>query len=178
MSKNKTNSEYGKVARLAYENGIDLYDEARLLLKQNSPRAFALAVASIEELEKAFLCDTVWKQDLDADVLVAELGRKKWPMLTSHGSKQRLFGVSLLMSEARKGGRKALEETAATLERTLTTASLTLKEKAGIEELIFRMESRRQDSLYVGVKPEGGRIKTPKTVISTQMSKDLLEKIE
>ncbi len=71
-----------------------------------------------------------------------------------------------------------MEETAERLERTMITNSLTLKGNAEIDKLILAMESLRKDSLYVGVKSEGGEIGTPKTKISTQMSKDVLLKVE
>ncbi len=157
---------------------MDLRDEAHLLFEQESPRAFTLAVASIEELMKSFLCDTVWKQNLDPSTLRAELKGKEWPILTSHASKHRLFALFLLLSEARKGGRKALEETIETLKTTLTTDALTLKGKAEIETLVKALEGRRQDSLYVDVKKKDGRIKTPHTEITPAMCDDLLKRID
>jgi AbiV family abortive infection protein len=82
--------EYNSIARLAYENAIELLDEARLLLREkNSPRAFTLAVASIEELMKSFLADLIWKGSAKPEDLRAELKGKNWPILTSHGSKHR-----------------------------------------------------------------------------------------
>lgn len=53
LSRKEANSEYKEIARFAYANALDLYNEAKFLLKERkSPRAFALAVASIEELIK------------------------------------------------------------------------------------------------------------------------------
>jgi AbiV family abortive infection protein len=170
-------SDYQVIARLAYENGVDLYEEAGVLLKRGSPRAFTLAVASIEELMKSFLCDTVFKQDLDPDTLVAELDGKRWRILKSHKSKHILFALFLMLNQAKKEGQD-VEETRRLLETTLTTDSLRFKGKAEIERLILSMETRRQDSLYVDTKSEGGKVKTPKNQVTTEMSQDLISKIE
>jgi AbiV family abortive infection protein len=179
MKETKTHPEYQTISRLAYDNGTELLEEARLLLREKeSPRAFALAVASIEELTKAYLADSVWKQDLDPDALVAEFKGRKWKILTHHGSKQHLFALFLIMDAARQEGSEKMANVDKTLRETLMTDAIDVKGKNEIVELITSMEGKRQDSLYVGTKVEAGRIRTPKKEISRQMSEDLIGRIE
>lgn len=179
LSRKEANSEYKEIARLAYANALDLYDEAKFLLQERkSPRAFALAVASIEELIKSVVYDSGWKQDIDPDLLLAESRGKKKSILLDHATKHQLYGLFLLYGEARKEGRKKAEEVFETLKTTGTTASLTLERKAEIDALITTLEGRRLDSLYVGVELEEGRVKTPKGEITLVMCQDLVTRIE
>ncbi len=179
MKQAEPRPEYQKIARLAYINATELLDEAQLLSKEKkSPRAFALAVAAIEELMKSYLADTVWKQDLDPDTLVVELNGRKLKILRSHGSKQHLFALFLIMQAARQEGRVKIASVARTLRETLNTASVEVKGKREIVESIASMERNRQDSLYVQTREERGIIKTPREVISQAMCEDLFAKIE
>jgi AbiV family abortive infection protein len=178
-SSKESKSEYGEIARLAYVNAMDLYDEARFLLKEKkSPRAFALAVASCEELVKSYLCDTVWKESLDPRTLLVERKGKKWPILTDHLNKHGLFALFLFLGEVRKGGRKSLEETIKSLKTTLALDFRSVNGGAEMETFVRAMEGRREDSLYVDVKPVKGRIRTPKEEITPEICRGLMKRIE
>lgn len=173
------NSEYQQIARLAYDNATELFDEARLLLREkDSPRAFTLAVASVEELMKSYLADLVWKGGAKPEDLQAELRGRKWPILTHHGSKHRLFALFLIMQAAKKEGTEKVESVDRMLRETLTTDSVNVKGMKEIVELITSMEGKRQDSLYVGTKVVEGRIKTPRQEISHKVCEDLFNRIE
>jgi AbiV family abortive infection protein len=171
--------EFQRISRLAYSNGVDLLDEARLLLKEKqSPRAFALAVASVEELMKSYLADTVWKQDVDPNTLVAVLNGRRVKIPTSHGAKHHLFALFLIMQSAQQEGSEKMESVRKALTETLDLDAVDVKGKQEIKELVASMERLRQDSLYVDTKEVRGIIKTPKQVISKGMCKDLFAKIE
>ena len=147
--KSDSDTDYREVARLAYSNGEELLNEAQLLLSKDSPRAFTLAVASIEELIKAQLADMISKGSAEPSDLIAEMDGRTWPMLTHHKSKQRLLTLFLLLRAAKKEGGEAKElEVDKVLRDTLNTASVKVRGKEHIEELITNMESRRQYSLY------------------------------
>jgi len=173
-----SNAEYRMISRLAYDNGVDLYEEAKLLHQKGSPRAFTLAVASIEELEKSQLCDLVSKGMVKPEelVIVDKSGRKR-PILTHHKGKQILFTLFLLTQAANKEGRAKVAEVYDTLMRTGTTDAVNVKGKKQIIEHIVSMESRRQDSLYVGTEGVGKQVKSPKRVISPKMAEYLLQRI-
>ncbi len=172
-------SEYLEIARLGYANASDLYLEARLLFKErNSPRAFTLGVAAIEELMKSNIADIVWKTDLDPKDLKARLRKRDLPILTSHEPKHHLLAMFLVVRRARQEGPAKLEEVTSTLLKTLTTESLVLKGKADIARLVTSMEEKRQDSLYVGTARVNGRIKTPEKEITPEMTQELFKHIE
>ncbi len=172
-------SDYRMIARQAYDNATDLREDARLLLNaRNSPRAFSLGVACVEELMKAFIADLVSKGSAKPEDLKAELKGRVWPILTSHGSKHHLFALFLLLQAAKREGPGKVASVDKTLRETLTTDSIDVKGKAEIIKLVTTMEEKRQDSLYVGTKMVKGLIKTPKSEITREMCVDLLAKID
>ncbi|MDA4124943.1 MAG: AbiV family abortive infection protein [Thaumarchaeota archaeon] len=171
------NTDYRTISRLAYDNGVDLYEEAKLLHQKESPRAFTLAVASIEELEKSQLCDLVAKGMVKPEELVFEDKNGKHPLLTHHKGKQILFTLFLLTQAANKEGRAKVAEVYDTLMRTGNTDTVNVKGKKQIVEQIVSMESRRQDSVYVGTKGVGKQVKSPKKAISRKMAEYLLQRI-
>lgn len=173
-----TASDYRLIAREAYDNATDLRADARFLLEKNSPRAFAVSVACVEELMKAYMADLVSKGGAQPKDLKAEFDGRKWPMLTHHGSKQRLFALFLLMQAAKKEGPEKMASVDKTLRETLSTDAVDVKGKNEILELINRMEERRQASLYVDIKVNRGKLQTPKKSITRVMSEDLLKKID
>lgn len=169
-------TDYGEIARQAYSNGEELYREAGLLYAKHSPRAFTLAVASIEELIKAELADMVSKGSAKPSDLVAEVDGQWRPILTRHESKQRLLTLFLLLRAAKKEGGEAKElEVDRILKETYDTGSVQVQGQEQIIELISKMETRRKDSVYVGVKGRKGEIKTPQNQISEKMCAELLD---
>ncbi|QQG49419.1 MAG: AbiV family abortive infection protein [archaeon] len=173
-------TDYWEIAKEAYLNAAELRDEAWLLMKRGSPRAFTLAVASIEELMKAQLADMVSKGSAKPEELIAQVdGKKPWPIMTSHKSKQNLFALFLFLKAAQaEGGEAKALEVDKILRDTYNTDKVNLKGKGHIIDLITNMEVRRQDSVYVGTKGSKASLKKPKREISEPMKEELLMILE
>jgi len=174
------NADYPTISRLAIANGIDLYNEARLLLQQDSPRAFALAVASAEELMKGVLAGfaSVNRDMVGEFVFERERDGRKFPILTRHEGKHAFFGLFLLVQAAiREGGYARANEVLKAAAEVGDIEAVEVENKADIIRQIKSMETDRQDSLYVGVKGKGDNVKTPKKAISRAMTENLLGQI-
>ena len=174
------NADYHAIAIQSYLNATDLYNEARALLKMDSPRGYTLAEVSLEELIKAQLADMVAKGGARPEDLVAEVSEGEWrPILTRHASKQRLLTLFLLLRTAKaEGGTAKAEEVGKVLQETLTTDAVKLAGKQHIIDLILGMESNRKDSLYVGVSGTAETVKTPRRQVKKGMTEELLEIVE
>jgi AbiV family abortive infection protein len=175
----KGNPEYREIARLAYSNALDLQDEAKLLFEAKSPRAFTLAVASCEELVKCILAFFIWNEDIDPEKVWAERGGKRRPMLTDHTSKHGMFALFLFIEELRQ--ERGSEAGAQVLKDAVEKGELnfdSIQGGARLEKFMRETESRRQASVYVGVKSIKGRVQTPKTEITPEICQDLLKRIE
>ncbi|MDG6990418.1 MAG: AbiV family abortive infection protein [Nitrososphaerota archaeon] len=174
MRKADPNADYATIAWLAYQNSLDLHAEAKLLLERRSPRAFTLAVASVEESMKAMLADAITKGEARPEELLVGDDRGRWGFLTHHGGKQTLFALHLLAQAARKRGQESLFQLVETLRTSGDLESVELDEKNAIMEQVTSMERNRQDSVYVGVTGRGDAVKSPKKVITTEMCETLI----
>jgi AbiV family abortive infection protein len=165
---------YGNMAMLSYENAYYLREEAKLLFdNQRYPRAFALAVLSIEEQTKSLICKCISAGIMKPEELTTrDKGGRIRNVLKDHEAKQFLFGFI-------EAGSKAVKDNVDkmfTPNPTNEIPDIGTLNMEGAKDVIGKFKSMkvdRESAIYVGM--DGEQIITPYKQFGPERSKEMLD---